>query len=216
MIKIAPSILSADFANMGQAVKFMDECGADYIHCDVMDGTFVPNITFGPAMIKAIRKYTEIPFDVHLMVDKPERYIDDFVNAGADILTVHAEATTHIQRTLQQIRSKGIKSGLVLNPATPLSYVEYVLDSVDLILLMSVNPGFGGQKFIPAVLPKIKQLRQMIDNSGYDIELEVDGGINTENIDAVLEAGANVIVAGNTVFTAPSPADMIKRLRGNK
>lgn len=214
MIKISPSILSADFAEMGKAVELMEKSGADYIHCDVMDGAFVPNISFGPGMIKAIKKHTSLPLDVHLMVDKPERYIDDFVNAGASIITIHAEATTHIQRVLQYIRSKGVKCGLVLNPATPVDYVKYCLDCVDMILLMSVNPGFGGQKFIPAVLPKIKEVSDMIAASGYDIELEIDGGINFENIGPVLQAGANVIVAGSTVFGHPDPTEAIRRLRG--
>lgn len=214
MIKISPSILSADFAEMGKAVELMEESGADYIHCDVMDGAFVPNISFGPGMIRAIKKHTSLPLDVHLMVDKPERYIDDFVNAGASIITIHAEATTHIQRVLQYIRAKGVKCGLVLNPATPVDYVKYCLDCVDMILLMSVNPGFGGQKFIPAVLPKVKEVSDMIAASGYDIELEIDGGINFENIGPVLKAGANVIVAGSTVFGHPDPAEAIRRLRG--
>lgn len=214
MIKISPSILSADFAEMGKAVELMEKSGADYIHCDVMDGAFVPNISFGPGMIKAIKKHTSLPLDVHLMVDKPERYIDDFVSAGASIITIHAEATTHIQRVLQYIRAKGVKCGLVLNPATPVDYVKYCLDCVDMILLMSVNPGFGGQKFIPAVLPKIKEVSDMIAASGYDIELEIDGGINFENIGPVLKAGANVIVAGSTVFGHPDPAEAIRRLRG--
>ncbi|MDD6204927.1 MAG: ribulose-phosphate 3-epimerase [Firmicutes bacterium] len=214
MIKISPSILSADFAEMGKAVELMEKSGADYIHCDVMDGAFVPNISFGPGMIKAIKKHTSLPLDVHLMVDKPERYIDDFVNAGASIITIHAEATTHIQRVLQYIRAKGVKCGLVLNPATPVDYVKYCLDCVDMILLMSVNPGFGGQKFIPAVLPKVKEVSDMIAASGYDIELEIDGGINFENIGPVLKAGANVIVAGSTVFGHPDPAEAIRRLRG--
>ena len=214
MIKISPSILSADFAEMGKAVELMEKSGADYIHCDVMDGAFVPNISFGPGMIKAIKKHTSLPLDVHLMVDKPERYIDDFVSAGASIITIHAEATTHIQRVLQYIRAKGVKCGLVLNPATPVDYVKYCLDCVDMILLMSVNPGFGGQKFIPAVLPKVKEVSDMIVASGYDIELEIDGGINFENIGPVLKAGANVIVAGSTVFGHPDPAEAIRRLRG--
>lgn len=214
MIKISPSILSADFAEMGKAVELMEKSGADYIHCDVMDGAFVPNISFGPGMIRAIKKHTSLPLDVHLMVDKPERYIDDFVNAGASIITIHAEATTHIQRVLQYIRAKGVKCGLVLNPATPVDYVKYCLDCVDMILLMSVNPGFGGQKFIPAVLPKVKEVSDMIAASGYDIELEIDGGINFDNIGPVLKAGANVIVAGSTVFGHPDPAEAIRRLRG--
>lgn len=216
MIKIAPSILSADFSAMGQAVELMQASGADYIHCDVMDGIFVPNITFGPPMIKSIKKHADIPLDVHLMIDRPERYIDAFAEAGADIITIHAEATLHAERTLAYIKGKGVRAGIVLNPATHESAAEYVLHLADMILLMSVNPGFGGQKFIPAVLPKIELVRNMIEKSGRNIELEIDGGVNFENIGDILNAGANVIVAGNTVFSAPNPAEAIARLRSNK
>ena len=216
MIKIAPSILSADFSAMGQAVELMQASGADYIHCDVMDGIFVPNITFGPPMIKSIKKHADIPLDVHLMIDRPERYIDAFAEAGADIITIHAEATLHAERTLAYIKSKGIKAGIVLNPATHEDAVQYVMHLVDMILLMSVNPGFGGQKFIPAVLPKVEKVREMIEKSGRDIELEIDGGVNFDNIGDIINAGANVIVAGNTVFSYPDPAEAIARLKKGK
>lgn len=216
MIKIAPSILSADFSAMGRAVELMQASGADYIHCDVMDGIFVPNITFGPPMIKSIKKHADIPLDVHLMIDRPERYIDAFADAGADIITIHAEATLHAERTLAYIKSKGIKAGIVLNPATHENAVQYVMHLVDMILLMSVNPGFGGQKFIPAVLPKVEKVREMIEKSGRDIELEIDGGVNFDNIGDIINAGANVIVAGNTVFSYPDPAEAIARLKKGK
>ena len=216
MIKIAPSILSADFSAMGRAVELMQASGADYIHCDVMDGIFVPNITFGPPMIKSIKKHADIPLDVHLMIDRPERYIDAFADAGADIITIHAEATLHAERTLAYIKSKGIKACIVLNPATHENAVQYVMHLVDMILLMSVNPGFGGQKFIPAVLPKVEKVREMIEKSGRDIELEIDGGVNFDNIGDIINAGANVIVAGNTVFSYPDPAEAIARLKKGK
>ena len=213
-VKVAPSILAADFGAMGEAVIKLEEMGAEYAHVDVMDGCFVPNITFGPDMVAALRRRTKMVLDVHLMVDRPERYTQAFIDAGADIVTVHAEATVHLQRTLAAIRQGGAKAGLALNPATPLNAVEYVLDDVDMFLLMSVNPGFGGQKFIPAVYRKICELRQKLDAAGVDTDIEVDGGIGPDNVDRVLENGANVIVAGSAVFKASDPAQVIRRLHG--
>ncbi len=214
MIKIAPSILSADFAFMGEAVKNLNQWGADWVHFDVMDGHFVPNITFGPAMCKAIRPLTELPLDVHLMVERPADWIEPFAAAGADILTVHVEADRHIHRTLQRIKAAGLKAGAVLNPATSLDTVEYVLDECDLVLLMSVNPGAGGQKFIPIVTEKIRALRKMIDERRLQVDIEVDGGVNPETAKRCIEAGANILVAGNSVFTAADPKAMIEKLKG--
>lgn len=214
MIKIAPSILSADFAYMGDAVKRMEEYGADYIHVDVMDGNFVPNITFGQQMVRAIRKHANIPLDVHLMIDTPEKFIDEFIDAGADILTVHQEATPHLYRAIQMIKAKGAKAGVSLNPSTPIEMLKSVLDDVDLILIMTVNPGFGGQKFIGPMIKKIEKLKQIKDYFAYDFEIEVDGGINKETSMFVRNAGADVLVAGNAVFSSDDPACTIKELRG--
>ena len=214
MIKIAPSVLSADFADMGTAVRAVDKAGADYIHCDVMDGNFVPNITFGFSMISAIRRITELPLDVHLMIEKPSRYIGRFADAGADIITFHVEAETHIQRTLAQIHACGCQAGIVFNPATPLGCIPYLLDDLDIVLLMSVNPGYGGQAFLPSALEKIRLLKEMIGERPIDIE--VDGGVNPETARQITDAGANVLVAGNAVFTAPDPRKIMQELRGEE
>lgn len=215
MIKIAPSILSADFARLGEEIKAIDAGGADYVHVDVMDGHFVPNITIGPLIVDAIRTVTTLPLDVHLMIENPDQYIPAFAEAGADIIVVHAEASTHLHRSVQLIKSLGKRAGVSLNPATSLSALEMVLPDIDLALLMTVNPGFGGQSFIDNCLPKITELRRMIDALGLPIELEVDGGVKVDNIERIAAAGADVFVAGSAVFGADNYAAIIAQLKKN-
>jgi len=212
-IKIAPSILSSDFSILGAEVQKLDMAGADYIHVDVMDGHFVPNITFGPVVIKKIRKYTKLPFDVHLMISPVEKYIKDFADAGADIITIHPEATDNIERCVKTIKSLGKKAGVSLNPKTPISSIEKVLNTLDLILVMSVHPGFAGQSFMPEVLSKVKELRKIIDAKGLKTDLEIDGGINFETGALAIKAGADVLVSGTTIFSGKSLKDNIQKLR---
>lgn len=213
MIKIAPSVLSADYANLGPVVARLAEWKADYVHFDVMDGSFVPAISFGPGLCKAVRPYTKLPIDVHLMVERPHTQIEAFAEAGADIITIHVEADRHAHRTLQRIHALGCKAGVVLNPGTPICMAEPLLDICDIVLVMSVNPGAGGQKFIPGALYKLRALRQMAHERGLNLEIEVDGGLNAETARLCREAGANVLVAGSSVFFAQDPAQMIRLLR---
>ena len=213
-IKISPSILSANFARLGEHVKEAEDAGVDYIHVDVMDGHFVPNITIGPLIVKALRPETKLPLDVHLMIENPERYIEDFAQAGADIITVHQETCPHLHRTLQQIHNLGIRAGVSLNPSTPASTLAEIITEVDLILVMSVNPGFGGQSYIPACTGKIEKLRSMLDVCGSSADLEVDGGVNVDNVCEVIGAGANAFVAGSAVFNdRHSVAENVQLLR---
>jgi ribulose-phosphate 3-epimerase len=216
MALIAPSILSADFAKLGEEIKEVARGGADWIHVDVMDGHFVPNITIGPLVVEAIRPYTELPLDVHLMIEQPDRYISDFAKAGADLISVHVEACTHLHRTLHLIKDSGVKAGVVLNPATPLQLIDYVLNAeLDLVLIMTVNPGFGGQAFIPEMLRKIRTLRNKANDLGLTgLHIEVDGGINETTAPQVIEAGASVLVAGNAVFGQSDRGAAIRRIRG--
>jgi ribulose-phosphate 3-epimerase len=213
MIKIAPSILSADFSKLGDHIKALDAYGADIIHIDVMDGMFVPNISFGIPIIKSIRKLTKLPFDVHLMIEEPSRYVEDFVRAGADIITVHYEADRHIDRTINYIKSFGIKAAIALNPATPIDCIKHLISNVDMVLIMSVNPGFGGQKYIGYCSDKIKEVRALADKYNKDLMIQVDGGIDAINIGEVVNSGANVIVAGSAVFKDGEIEENIRALR---
>ncbi len=213
MVKIAPSILSADFSRLGEEIREAEKTGVDLIHIDVMDGHFVPNITIGPLVVKAVRKITGLTLDVHLMIEEPDRYIDAFVEAGSDIITVHIEASTHLHRSLCYIKDSGVKAGVSLNPATPLGSLDFILSEADMVLLMSVNPGFGGQEFIPSVMDKIKMLKDMIQRKGCRAEIEVDGGVNVKNAGDVVKAGANIIVMGNAFFNSQDYAEVVRTVR---
>ncbi|MBN1380697.1 MAG: ribulose-phosphate 3-epimerase [Deltaproteobacteria bacterium] len=214
MKKIAPSILSADFSRLAEEIRAVERAGADWVHIDVMDGHFVPNITIGPGVIASLRKTTQLPFDVHLMIENPERYIKTFAEAGSDMITVHAEATTHLHRTIGLIHEAGVQAGVTINPATPLLMVEPVLPDCDLLLLMSVNPGFGGQKFIKSSLAKIRAARLLIDGIAPGVLLEVDGGVTLDNIESIANAGTDIIVAGAAIFESGDYADTIRAMKG--
>ena len=213
MVKIAPSILSADFSRLGEEVKAVEEAGADWIHVDVMDGKFVPNITVGPLVVEALRKVTDLPLDVHLMIENADHYVEDFVAAGADIISVHAEACPHLHRTIQRIKDSGVKAGVVLNPATTLFALDEIIEQVDMVLLMSVNPGYGGQEFIGSVLSKIELLRNTLNESGVELDVEVDGGVKPDNAATIKKAGANVLVAGSAIFGSDDYKKSIEELR---
>jgi ribulose-phosphate 3-epimerase len=213
MGKIAPSILSADFSRLGDEVKAVEHAGADYIHVDVMDGHFVPNITIGPMIVEAVKRVTKLPLDVHLMISNPDQYVKDFREAGADFITVHAEAVNHLHRSVQIIRETGAGTGVSLNPASPLQLLEHVLEDLDMVLIMTVNPGFGGQEFITGMIPKIKRLREMIKNRGLDTQIEVDGGINPDTVGLVASAGADIFVAGSAIFHSKDYAKTIQIMK---
>ena len=213
MKKIAPSILSADFSRIGEEILAVEDAGVDLIHVDVMDGHFVPNITIGPPVVASIKKTAHVPLDVHLMIEAPDRYIQSFADAGSDIITVHAEATVHLHRAIHLIRETGVKAGVALNPATPLDGIEHVISDINLLLIMTVDPGFGGQKFIKSMLPKIRAARDMIDRVSPDVLLEVDGGITLQNIEAVKEAGVDIFVAGSSIFLSGDYGQTIKKMR---
>ncbi|WP_121609301.1 ribulose-phosphate 3-epimerase [Mesobacillus foraminis] len=213
MVKIAPSILSADFSRLGEEIRDVEQGGADYIHVDVMDGHFVPNITIGPLIVDAIRPVTNLPLDVHLMIENPDQYIEAFARAGADFITVHVEACRHLHRTVHLIKSLGKKAGVVLNPATPVESIQHVIEDIDMVLLMTVNPGFGGQKFIHSVLPKIRRVKEMAESRSLSIEIEVDGGVNEETARLCVEAGATVLVAGSAIYDKEDRKQAIVSLR---
>lgn len=215
MIKIAPSILASDFSRLADQIALVEQGGADLLHIDIMDGHFVPNITIGPVVVESIRKGSKLPFDVHLMIQNPDKYIEDFAKAGADIITVHVEATEHLHRSIQLIKNCGIKACIALNPATPLDVIDYVMDDVDMILLMTVNPGFGGQSYIPAMTEKISKLRQKVHSFNKNTDIEIDGGIGLNNIYEVTKAGANVIVAGSAVYQSENVAEAISKLKSS-
>ncbi|WP_342041710.1 ribulose-phosphate 3-epimerase [Bacillus sp. OTU2372] len=214
MVKIAPSILSADFSKLGEEIIAVDQAGADYIHIDVMDGHFVPNITIGPLIVEAVRPVTKLPLDVHLMIENPDHYIEAFAKAGANFITVHVESCRHLHRTIQNIKSFGVKAGVVLNPATPVESIQHIIGDIDMVLLMSVNPGFGGQTFIPEVLPKIRKVKEMAEQKGLSVEIEIDGGVNPETARQCIEAGATVLVAGSAVYNQKDYKQAISQLRG--
>ena len=213
MIKLAPSILSADFSQLAESVKAVENAGCEYLHIDVMDGHFVPNITFGAVVFEKLRKKSNMTFDCHLMIEQPDLYLEDFVTAGADIITVHQEAFVHLNRTIHHIKELGCKAGVAINPATSPQALEYVLQDVDMVLIMSVNPGFGGQKFIPQSLDKIKKLKQMIDAKNYNVDIQVDGGVSVDNIHDIVTAGANIVVAGSAIFGKDNIQKAVSDLR---
>ncbi|UPA29564.1 MULTISPECIES: ribulose-phosphate 3-epimerase [Terrisporobacter] len=215
MIKLAPSILSADFAKLLEDVKKVEKAGCEYLHIDVMDGHFVPNITLGPGIVKSLRKDVNMVFDTHLMIENPDNYIKDFVDAGSDLIVVHVEACRHLHRTIQNIKSHNVKAGVALNPGTPIETIKHVLQDVDMVLVMTVNPGFGGQSFIESMIGKIKELKQIIDEKNLNVDIQVDGGIKPSNINQVVEAGANVIVAGSAIFNSENIEETVKLMRKN-